>query len=421
VFKFIHAADIHLDSPLWGLERYEGAPVEEIRGATRRSLENLVSLAIGERVDFVLIAGDLYDGEWKDYNTALFLTKEFARLREEGIKVFAVTGNHDAASQITRSLRVPDNVTLFPVKKPETIHLDSLGVAIHGRSFAQRIVTDDLSATYPDAVPGYFNIGILHTALTGREGHETYAPCSVEALVARNYDYWALGHVHAREVLRENPWILFPGNTQGRHIREPGPKGCTLVSVEDDRSVTVEHRDLHVLEWALCHVDAQGAGSPEEIVERTRGLIEQESAKCDARLLAVRLCIMGPCKAHDELSAKPGKWINEIRSSITDASAGTVWLEKVEFRTRTQVVLEEALKRTDALGDLLRFIDGLDATDEVLTPLRDEMHAFRAKLPAEIFQGPDAIDLLTPEKVRETLEEAKHLLIPRLLSLGGGL
>ena len=421
MFKFIHAADIHLDSPLWGLERYEGAPVEEIRGATRRSLENLVSLAIGERVDFVLIAGDLYDGEWKDYNTALFLAKEFARLREEGIKVFAVTGNHDAASQITRSLRVPDNVTLFPVKKPETIHLDSLGVAIHGRSFAQRIVTDDLSATYPTRCPAISTSEFCTQPLPDVKGMRRMRPAvskhwSRETTTIGRSVMSTRGRCSAK-----TPGSVFPGNTQGRHIRERGPKGCTLVTVEDDRSVTVEHRDLHVLEWALCHVDAEGAGSPEEIVERTRGLIEQESAKCDARLLAVRLCIMGPCRAYDELSAKPGKWINEIRSSITDASAGTVWLRKVEFRTRTQVVLEEALKRTDALGDLLRFIDGLDATDEVLAPLRDEMHAFRAKLPAEIFQGPDAIDLLTPEKVRETLEEAKHLLIPRLLSLGGGL
>ena len=135
MFSFIHAADVHIDSPLWGLERYEGAPVDEIRGATRRSFENLVTLAIEEKVDFVIIAGDLYDGEWKDYNTALFFVREVAKLRDAGIRVFAVTGNHDAASQITRSLRMPDNVTLFSTRKPQTIRLDSLGVALHGQSF----------------------------------------------------------------------------------------------------------------------------------------------------------------------------------------------------------------------------------------------------------------------------------------------
>ncbi|OPY57899.1 MAG: putative metallophosphoesterase YhaO [Syntrophorhabdaceae bacterium PtaU1.Bin034] len=419
MFSFIHAADVHIDSPLWGLERYEGAPVDEIRGATRRSFENLVTLAIEEKVDFVIIAGDLYDGEWKDYNTALFFVREVAKLRDAGIRVFAVTGNHDAASQITRSLRMPDNVTLFSTRKPQTIRLDSLGVALHGQSFAQRMVTEDLSASYPDAVSGYFNIGILHTALTGREGHETYAPCRVDALLERNYDYWALGHVHKREILNENPWILFPGNTQGRHVRERGPKGCTLVSVSDDRSVTLEHRDLHVLEWALCEVEASGANSPEDIVERTRELIEQRVAECRSGLLAVRVTIDGSCRAHDALLAEPVRWINEIRSSITDASGGAVWIEKVQFRTRTQVALDEALNRSDALGDLLRFINSLDSTDEVLAPLKDELQAFRAKLPIEIFHGPDAVDPLKLENIKETLEETKQFLIPRLLTLGG--
>jgi len=330
-----------------------------------------------------------------------------------------VTGNHDAASQITRSLRMPDNVTLFSTKRPETIRLNSLGVAIHGQSFAQRVITEDLSARYPDPVPDYFNIGVLHTAVTGREGHETYAPCRIEALLTRNYDYWALGHVHAREILSENPWVLFPGNTQGRHIKERGPKGCTLVSVEDDGSVIVAHRDLHILEWALCEVDATGANSPEEIVDRTRALVEQQAGNCHAGLLAARVLIAGVCRAHDELVTEPGKWVNEIRSSITDASTGTVWIEKVEFKTHTQIPLEEALRRSDALGDLLRFINDLDSVDDVMAPLRDELQALRAKLPPETFQGPDATDLLKPENVRETLEEAKQYLIPRLLALGG--
>ena len=110
--KFIHAAYVHLDSPLRGLERYEGAPVDEIRGATRRALENLFELAIDREVDFVLIAGDLYDGDWKDHNTGLFFVKQAARLHEASIPIYMISGNHDAANRMTRSLRMPDNVTL---------------------------------------------------------------------------------------------------------------------------------------------------------------------------------------------------------------------------------------------------------------------------------------------------------------------
>ena len=173
---FIHAADLHLDSPLRGLDRYDGAPVEEIRGATRRAVENLVDLAIAQSVDFLLIAGDIYDGDWRDYNTGLFFLAQMSRLRESGVQVFFIRGNHDAASQITRRLALPDHVRKFSTRKAHTITLDDLGVAIHGQGFSNRAVDEDLSQEYPAPVPGMLNIGLLHTSATGREGHDTYAP-----------------------------------------------------------------------------------------------------------------------------------------------------------------------------------------------------------------------------------------------------
>ncbi|RPJ77423.1 MAG: DNA repair exonuclease, partial [Desulfobacteraceae bacterium] len=196
--KFIHTADIHLDSPLVGLQGYEGAPVAEIRGATRRAFQNLVELAAAEKVDIILIAGDLYDGDWKDYNTGLFFSAQMARLRDEGIRVVIISGNHDAASQITKHLRVPENVTVLSVRSPETLMIEELGLAIHGQGYPVRAVTDDLAGAYPPAAPHHVNIGLLHTSLDGREGHEPYAPTTVSALLAKGYDYWALGHVHAR-------------------------------------------------------------------------------------------------------------------------------------------------------------------------------------------------------------------------------
>src|SRR5829696_667564 len=136
MLKFLHAADVHLDSPLRGLERYDGAPVEEIRGAARRAFENLVDLALAEEVAFLLLAGDLYDGDWKDYNTGLFFAAQMRRLEEAGTPVFVISGNHDAASQITRVLRPPDNVKVFSTRKPETVELKGLEVALHGQGFA---------------------------------------------------------------------------------------------------------------------------------------------------------------------------------------------------------------------------------------------------------------------------------------------
>jgi exonuclease SbcD len=254
MFKFIHAADVHLDSPLRGLEQYEGAPVEEIRGASRRALENLVELAIAEQVAFVLFAGDLYDGDWKDYNTGLYFGRQMTKLREAGIRAFLLSGNHDAASQLTRHLRLPDNIKILSDQKPESVSLEDFGVMLHGQGFPRRVVTENLSAGYPKPVPHLFNIGLLHTSVDGREGHEPYAPCSLEGLLSKGYDYWALGHVHRREILHQDPWVVFPGNIQGRHVRETGPKGCTVVTVRDGRVLSVEHRDLNVLRWSVCDV-----------------------------------------------------------------------------------------------------------------------------------------------------------------------
>ena len=186
--RFIHTADIHLTAPYRGLERYEGAP-RLLRSATRQAFDNLIKLAVDQGVDFVLIAGDLYDGDWLDYNTGLYFVRQMNVLREAGISLFLVRGNHDAASQIAKSLTLPDNVREFSCQGPETVILDSLGVALHGQGYLQRQETSNLARNYPDPVPGLVNIGLLHTALDGREGHEPYAPCSVDELVNKGYDY----------------------------------------------------------------------------------------------------------------------------------------------------------------------------------------------------------------------------------------
>lgn len=419
MLKFLHAADLHLDSPMRGLERYDGAPVDQIRGATRRALENLVQLARDENARFVIIAGDLYDTDWKDYNTALFLSQQMSSLRQAGIQVLVVAGNHDAASQITRSLRMPDNVRILSTREPETVLLKDLGIAIHGQGFAERAVRDDLSANYPRAVKDLFNIGILHTAATGRPGHEHYAPCTIEGLLSKNYDYWALGHVHQREILHENPWIVFPGNTQGRHINESGPKGCTVVTVQDGRCTGVEHRNLDVVRWTLCDIDISGADSIEDLLDLARPRLEEESRNAGELLFAARIQFRGASGAHADMVRDPEKWISEIRAAATDLSGGTIWIEKVRFATRSRISLEERLAQNDPVADLLRLVQELQPGDEILKPLKDELTALRTRLPAELLQDSPLFDLDSPDATREILENAKQFLITTLLSGGG--
>ncbi len=418
--KFIHAADIHLDSALHGLERYEGAPIEEIRSATRRAFDNLIDLAVEEGVAFVLLAGDIYDGDWKDYNTGLYFVERMGRLRDAGIKVFMLAGNHDAASQITRHLRLPDNVTVFSTKKPESIVLDDLNVAIHGQGFASRAVTDDLSLAYPQGDPHLLNIGLLHTCLDGKPGHEPYAPCTVDGLRSKGYQYWALGHVHQREEVSQEPWIIFPGNIQGRHIRETGPKGCTLVSVDDGDVVAVEHRDLDVLRWCVCDVEVADLETVDEIYEQVRAGLLRALEEAEGRPVAVRLALQGASAAHAFLHADREHWVQEYRALATGLGGAGIWLEKVVLDTRPVVSANEIISRDDALGGLLTTIQTLELDELALADLAEEITVLRQKLPAEMLSGSEKYDPTDPERLKDSLEDIKALLVNRLLSTEGG-
>lgn len=414
-FKFIVAADVHLDSPLTGLSRYEGAPVDILRGATREALENLVTFGLEEEVAFVLFSGDLYDGEWKDYNTGLFLVRQLTRLREAGIKAYILYGNHDAESRITRSLRLPDNVSVFSTKKPETFLLEKLGVAIHGRGFARRDEMENLAERYPEALSDFFNIGMLHTALTGTEGHEPYAPCSIGILQGKGYDVWALGHVHARKVLGEDPLILYPGNTQGRHARETGPKGCTLVTVEDGEVASHVFQDLNVVRWEVITVDGLGLASATDIVDAVTAAVESAMGQGGGEILAARIRVEGACRAHQELAANPEKWTAEIRATAAAATGEGVWIEEVRFKTAPEVDWTRLKSGTEPLADLIRYIDGLKTNEEVKNWVEGDLKVLKGKLPPEIFQDGGVIDPGSGEALKDVLEEVKGMLVHRIL------
>jgi DNA repair protein SbcD/Mre11 len=415
VFTFLHAADIHLDSPLLKLEHYEGAPVEDLRHATRRALENLVELAIIEHVDFVLIAGDLYDGDWKDYNTGLYFVSQMTKLREAEIPVYIIAGNHDAASRMTKTLRLPDGVFMFPADKPGTFHLEDLGVAIHGQGFAKPAVSKDLSAGYPLAVSGCFNIGMLHTCATGREDHEPYAPCTIEGLLSKDYDYWALGHVHKREVLHEDPLIVFSGNIQGRHIRETGPRGCMLVTVDERGRAGADFRHLDVIRWMLCDIDASGADRGDDVVDRICKQLEVLLEQNDLPM-AMRIEVEGSCRAHAELAADPEHWNNEIRSAAMDLSNGRIWIEKLRIRTNPLIKAEVSDPAEGPVSEILHLLDEVQSDPGRLGKLGESLNDFWKKLPREIRQGRDAISPDNTEWLTDMLDQVRPMLLRRLIS-----
>ena len=418
MFKFIHAADIHLDSPLHKLDAYEGAPKDEIRQASRRAFDNLVRTAIVESVDFVLIAGDLYDGDWKDYNTGLHLVSQTARLREAGIPVYIVAGNHDAASKITKKLKLPENVHLFSASKPETFTIEELNIAIHGQSFAKPFIKKDLSKNYPVPLPGHFNIGVLHTCASGREGHEPYAPCSLEGLGSKAYNYWALGHVHQYEILLDNPLAVFSGCIQGRHIRETGPKGCVLVTVDDKGRPEPEFRPMDVIRWVIADVDAGGAESAYDVVDRFGKQLEKLMDENEGLPLVARVVIKGETPGHSELLTNVERWCNEIRSAAIDIGGGQVWVEKIKFHTVMPASEQDPQEDDGAIGELVSLLNEMSANPDMVRALSDEFSDIEKKIPKELKGDSDSLNFDDADWLSEILKQVRPLLLQRLTRKG---
>ncbi len=415
--RFLHCADVHLDSPLRGLERYEGAPVEAVRGATRRAFENMIEFALRERVAFVVIAGDLYDGDWPDFNTGLFFAKGMAQLGESGIGVYLLRGNHDAASKLTRDLPLPGNVRLFSDHAPGTFVDDALGVAVHGQSFATAAVVDDLAASYPPPVRDHFNVGVVHTSLTGRPGHDNYAPTTPDVLRAKGYDYWALGHVHAREIVAREPWIVYPGNLQGRHIREQGAKGCELVTVAADR-ISTEFVPLDVVRWGELALDATGMPDLDALFDGVGDAVRRTLAEGDERIAALRVRIGGAGALQPMLAHRPEHIVEQVRAVALDVSGGRAWVEKVDLRMRPPVDLERLALGDDPVGLLVRELNALQHDRDGLAAIAaDVLRDLRHKLPPVLGED-EALRLDAPDVLADVLREAQDELLARLAAGG---
>jgi DNA repair protein SbcD/Mre11 len=414
MFRFIHTADLHLDSPLQGLSMRDETATSDLLGASRKAFDNLIRLAIDEAVDFVVIAGDVYDRDWKGYETGIFFRKGMVRLQDADIPVFLIAGNHDAASVITRKLSLPGNVHSFSSRKAETVEPEALPVAIHGMSFPNRAVEENLVPGYPSPVPGKFNLGILHTSLAGREGHDTYAPCSVNDLVAKGYDYWALGHIHQPEVVQEDPWIVYAGNLQGRHTRECGARGCRIVTVDDNREVTAcDWHALDVARWAQADINVGGLESFDEVLHAVRSAMGKCVEEAEDRLLALRVILTGSTSLHGMLCSHPDRLEAEVQSMADEFGEGVVWLEKMKLATKPLVSLAELAER-DELTKVVVKVAQEQTSSGALPPEVGEM---LETLPGELKQalterwrGPERSSLV---------DDACAIILERLMEKGG--
>lgn len=337
--RLVHAADLHLDSPLRGLARLGQSDLaDELRAASRRACENLVELAVAVNADAVVLAGDVYDGDWRDYQTGAFFARQMGRLRDARVPVFMIAGNHDAASEISRSLRLPDNVTVLRTDTPQTVVEEDLGLAVHGQGFATRAVPDNLVLRYPDRLPGLVNVGLLHSSVDGDPGHDVYAPCRPADLEACRYEYFALGHIHTRRTVCGGEYVAaFSGNLQGRHPRETGAKGALVVDVEPGARASTTFRALDVARWEKVRVDVSACADLEDVVTAVSDRLAATASGADGRVLVAQVTLTGTSRAVTDLldverlrvqvdleAEKAGVVIEQVRNRVQAPTAGIV-------------------------------------------------------------------------------------------------
>ena len=421
-FRFIHTGDIHLDSPLKGLAGHEGATAERIRTATRAAFINLIDYAIEETIEFVVIAGDLYDGDWRDYNTGLFFIGQMGRLAKANIPVFLSYGNHDAESQITKRLVLPENVKVFSSRKPQMFEHAALKVALHGQSFKQRDVTDNLVPAYPAPIAGSFNIGVLHTGLGGMGGHLNYAPCSLDDLVNKGYDYWALAHVHQGATLHQNPHVVFCGNLQGRHIRESGIKSASVVTVQDGAVTDIFPLECDVVRWAGVTVPVEDCLQISDVIDRIHRAVSHAATNDGAgRLLACRVALTGRTGLHGQLVASSELLTAEGRAAALALGDEAAWVERVVIGTKMRVDPATLLMRQDALSDLQSFMAEAAADQTLRSQLESDVGELVRKLPhdarTDLEEG--VLKAAIGGNYADVVDQASRYLMARLTTTDG--
>ena len=385
--KILHTADVHLDSPLRSLALRDPNLRDQVHTATRSAFTRIIDTAIAESVNALLIAGDLFDGAERSARTAAYLTGQLDRLRDGGIRVFYIKGNHDAENPLTGELSLPDNVHIFDGRGGK-VQL-SEDVWIHGVSFASRHAPESLLPKFPAPVAGAINIAMLHTSLVGAAGHDPYAPCTVNDLVAAGFDYWALGHVHRRQVHATSPWIVMPGTPQGRDIGEPGPKSATLLTIGE--TLKVKEVPTSLVEFLNVTIDANKTENDDGLRDMLRQVLRQTANNLTSGSGVIRLSLTGSTPRRWQILRDQDVW--EEAASQYASETGRLWLDKLVFDLSD--VSETGSSATDELAAIMETIRQEPGFVETS---RAELEAILAELPAqrrgELLPDEHAVDVL---------------------------
>lgn len=361
-FTFVHAADLHLDSPFKGLAKVPDVIRERLREAAFVALRRLVDLVKRENVDFIVIAGDLYDAADRSLRAQLRLQRALAELAAEGIQVFVVHGNHDPESGRQAKLDWPEPVHIFRSGavecRPAYTRSGELAAHVYGISYPTTAVTENLALRFKKKDGAPFHLALLHANVDGNAGYDNYAPCKLDELTASGFQYWALGHIHDRRVLHEYPHVVYPGNLQGRSIRETGGKGTYIVSVSDTGSIEMSFRDIADVLWQEKTVSIEGIEREQELKNRLMQVVEAVRQDADGRPAIVRIRLEGRGILHERLLQPTvvEEWLEELKEWIgaPEETDAWIWLESIAVRTGGLLQLEDAAKEEGFVGELLR-------------------------------------------------------------------
>lgn len=404
--RFIHAADLHLDAATRGLSRdLPPALAERLHDATFTALERLVCLCLDEKPDFLIVAGDLYNHEDGSLRAQLKMRDGCERLAAAGVRVFITHGNHDPLSSRIHSLRWPDNTTIFDdsyAAHPVTRNGETIAI-VHGISHATARETRNLSRLFnrtEDACP---QIGILHCTLGTADGEQRYAPCSLEDLTGSGMDYWALGHIHQRQVVCETPRVVYPGSTQGLHIGEEGQHGCILVDMDASGRMDLAFRPLGPVQWQTVNIDIGSStgqrpeGPATQSTEATAGSTAHDPASehlppadvdaltalavarmeeataaahagCTDMIFRLDFTGRGPLDRILRRTADAADLLEHLRSEVAALAPGC-WIKDFRIDTRPDADMDALLGRDDLLGATLREAAGTTASPEALHSL----------------------------------------------------
>ncbi|EOF7812601.1 exonuclease SbcCD subunit D [Listeria monocytogenes] len=383
--QFLHMADLHLDSPFIGLSTLPQPLFSAIQESTFQSLERITTVAIKEAVDFVLIAGDIYDSEDQSVRAQARFAKEMKRLEAANIPVFMIHGNHDFIEKHKEKLELPSNVHVFSEQVEVMSHKTTTGVSvnIYGFSYNERHIRSSRVGEYKIQGDADFHIALLHgSEVSSSEEHDVYAPFRVQEISKKGFDYWALGHIHKRQLLAETPSIYYPGNIQGRNRKESGEKGASIITLSE-ASTTIDFIGTSPIIWEEAVITLPDNSEINAFYRETTKLLESYQGRSHSYFLHIIVKMENKQKIDTndwlqmlqeevEITDNTFVWIHKLTTEITNQSNSQTWYEshlageeiKHSFETlQDESAFYQAVEALYLESGVSRYLDDLSEID----------------------------------------------------------